>query len=132
MPEDDRALAARGVEDRADVVGPLLEARDVRDPVGQPRASLVESDEPGERQEALPLPERVRCVEVVVQIQVGDRARGEHQVDVGLAAHLVRDVDVPALRIARPRVLHPSSCSSTPHDRKVGAIRCGIVTLVMG
>ena len=44
--EEHRALGAGGVHDRSHVIHSLLEGRDVTNSIGEPRATLVEADEP--------------------------------------------------------------------------------------
>ena len=101
MPEQRSALGADRLEDRADVVHPLLEGRQlgVGDAVGEPRAALVEEDEAREGGEAL---EEVHHRRLLPHhLDVRDPARHIDEVARTVARDLVRDVEVPAARVAR-------------------------------
>ena len=96
--EDRGAAAPGGVHDRPDVVGALLERGSVRRPVGQPRAALVEADEPGERRQRL---DELRLGRLLpVEVEMGDGSRCPDEVDGPGPRHLVGDADRSAGGVA--------------------------------
>ena len=102
------------VHDRADVVHPLLQDRQLvhGHPVGEPGAALVEDDQPCERREP---PAKGRLERIVPgELDVRGPARHEHEVDGPVADHLVGDVDVAALGVPGLR----RHCVSVLHARR--------------
>ena len=98
VAEQRGAFGADGVHDRADVVHPRLEVVDSAVAVGEPRASLVEADEPRERRQ--PLEEGGVARLFPVELEVTGEPGHEDEVERPVARHLVRDGDVAALRVA--------------------------------
>ena len=97
VAEERRRLASGRVHDGAHVVHARLEVGEADAPVGEPRPPLVEADQPGERPEAL---EEVSVRRALpVDLEVGEEALHEHEVERAVARHLVGDVDVPAARV---------------------------------
>jgi hypothetical protein len=94
------SLRSDGIHHSPNVVHPLLQDRDLGrgHPVGQPGSALVEDDQPGERSQ--PTPEGGLRGVVPGQLDVGDPAGNEDEVDRPLADDLVGDVDLAALGIS--------------------------------
>jgi hypothetical protein len=100
-------VRANGVHHRPDIVHSRLERRRAADTIGHTRSPLVEADQPRER---LDLPEeRGACRDGCFELEVTDESRNEDDVKGAIAADLVSDVDVAALRVARLRLAHATS-----------------------
>ena len=94
--EQHGALRANRVHHGAHVVHPGLEVRQMMrvDPVGKPGAALVEQDEAAEGTEP---PQQMGVARVLpMDVQVGDEAGHEHQVDRPVADHLIGDPNITA------------------------------------
>ncbi len=98
VPEHGGAFGADCVHDGADVVHPRLEVVDSAVAVGEPRASLVEADEPRERRQ--PLEEGGVPRLFPVELEVAGKPGHEDEVERPVACDLVRDRDIAALRVA--------------------------------
>jgi len=81
-----------------EVLHALLERRDLAHRIREPRAALVEQDEPGERRQAVQHARHDGHLPVVLHVR--DEAGDEHQIEGPVAHHLVGDVHVAALRVA--------------------------------
>ena len=92
-------LRAGGVHHGEDVVHHLLVGADLEDPVGEPRAAPVEDDQARERRD--PVEERLVRRPPLVLLEVRHVARREDEIDRPVAEHLVRDVELAALRVSR-------------------------------
>ena len=91
------ALGADRVHHRAHVVHPFLE-RDRSDvAIGETEAALVEADQTAERRQ--PAEEAGDRRVLPLDVEMAREPLHQHQVEVALAEHLVRDVHVPALRV---------------------------------
>ena len=106
-----RAFGTDCVHHRSDVVHPFFERhrRDVA--VGEAEAALVETDEPAERSQAA---EEARDRRVLpLDVEVTREALDQHEIEVTLADHLVRDVHPAALPRIRPEVAASCCCLHT-------------------
>jgi hypothetical protein len=103
-PEQSRALGARGVHDRPDVVDPLLERGRLGDGVGEPGPALVEEDQARESAEALE--EASEWKRVPLKLEVGGEPEDEDDVDRPLAYDLVGDRGVARFGIPCRRSHH--------------------------
>jgi hypothetical protein len=102
--EERRGLHSGRVHHRADVVHALGEAPEADVPVRESRAAFVEVDEPREPGEFLiEAPEGRHLPD---QLEVGDEAGDEDDVDRAVADDGVRDVDVARLRVPDLRLKH--------------------------
>ncbi len=114
-----RPLRADGVHHRPDIVHPLLEGGSGSHRVRQPRAALVEHDQPGEAGQ--PLQEARDRRLGPLEVEVREPAPHVDEVEWALAQYLVGDVDIAALRVAclgsRHRGVFGQSASRPPADR---------------
>src|SRR5262249_35393432 len=85
------------LQDGTDVIDALLQGRDGRRPVGQPRSTPVEANEPAERAHPLEQPHPVGTLPGEVEMQ--NRSGRPEEVQRTIADDLVGDVDVAALRV---------------------------------
>ena len=85
-------LAADGVQDRADVVHPLLERRRAGDAVGHAHPALVEEDQARELGQALAVAPELR--QLPADLEVREATLGVDEVDGPVADDAVGDVDV--------------------------------------
>ena len=116
-PDDRRTVGSGRLQDGNRVVDLGLEVGELVEGhrIGESRASAVEVDQPAER--AQPPKEPGEVGEVPHRLDVVDPRVDQEDVEVALAHHLVRDVDVTVLRVPRPRkVGHPLIlCFAYPH-----------------
>jgi hypothetical protein len=103
-PVDDGAVESDLVHDCTDVVRSLFERGDSGRPVREPSPPLVEADEAGERAPRFDLTSERS--EVPPQVEMGDRARREHDVDRSFARDLKRDLNVATAGEPDRRALH--------------------------
>ena len=96
-----RAPAGSRFHHRLQVAHRLLQARRVAGPVGKPLAALVEDDQPREGGQAAQKARRRRILPQ--QLDVGDEARHQDQVERTFAVHLVGDVDSVGVGVAGER-----------------------------
>src|SRR5215472_9538637 len=114
------ALGADRVHHGAHVVHPLLEGRNVDDPVREPGSALVEGDKTGERGQALTEPDNARLERPELPVLEMRVATGhEHDAESTFAGHLVRNADVTALSVARQFAHGATSDLPVPALRKV-------------
>ncbi len=99
-PEQHRAFAARSLHDRPQVVHPLFEGGEVvgRHAVGEARAPLVPHDHPTQRAQPLH-PADVGGVVEPSCLHRPHPPRGDQDVGLALAGHLVGQPDVPVPRV---------------------------------
>jgi hypothetical protein len=110
---------ADGVHHRANVVHARLERRRSADRIGHARASLVEPDQPAERAQSLE--KRGKGQHLPVELEVRHVPGYEHEVERALAADLIGDVHVAALRVADFRHFHAESVAGRRGgDKRVG------------
>ena len=95
--EEGGPLDSDRIHDGPHVVHAVLERVDPGDPVGEPRAPLVEADEP--REGAQPLEEVSRPRVLPLVFEMGHEAGDEDEVDRPGARDLVGDVEIAALRV---------------------------------
>ncbi len=107
--EQDGALGPSGVHHRPEVLHPVLHRRQRlgRHRVGQSGAGLVEQDQPRPLRQAVEEPRE--GWDVPREIEVRPRAGRQNQIEGALPDDLVRDVQVPRLRVSRPRIHAPQS-----------------------
>jgi hypothetical protein len=106
-----------------DVVDLLLHRGIVLRPIGEPRPSRIDHDQPREGRQATQEPREARLLPVVVDVR--EQPRDEHEVDRPAADHLIGDVDIAALRVLNPRTVHrptvsrPARGAATPPARGI-------------
>ena len=130
--EERRPLDRGGIHDRADVVHPRLERRQVRlvDPIREAGAATVEDDDPRERPEP-PQATRER-LDTPHVLDVRGEARHVHQVERPVAEDLVGDVRaVRRLDVARLGSLHTLSLARIQWTRTNVQPRNGRVSATM-
>src|SRR4051794_723553 len=93
------ALAAGCVHHGPHVVHALLECGRLADRIRQAGPAAIEVDHPGKRGQ--PAQKARRLLQLPDQLEVAREAAHEHEVEIPFAEHLVGDVDVAALRVAR-------------------------------
>src|SRR5439155_12715053 len=96
-PEERGAVDSDRVHDGPHVVHALLERVDSAETVREPRAALVEADEPRERAQPLEEVGRPRVLPLV--FEMGHKAGDEDEVKRPRARDLVGDVEIAALRV---------------------------------
>ena len=95
--EERGSLGAHGIHHGPHVIHPLLERRDAANAIGEPRAALVEPDEPRERAQALEEAGRPRMLPLIFQVR--HEAGDDDEVERPASRHLVGDVQTAALRV---------------------------------
>ncbi len=96
-PHQDRSFHARGIHDRTQVIHPIFQRWDIRDPIGQSSSPFVEGDDARESGQSSP----ILSVHWIVpnQIDVRDETLGHNKVERPLPKHLIGDVDIAAPRV---------------------------------
>ena len=93
-------LASDCIHDRPHVVHAGLEIGQPDTSIRQPRPALVEADQP--REGSKPAEEARQLGVFPLDLEVREESGDEHEVERPAARDLVRDVDVPALRVPDP------------------------------
>ena len=108
----------RGVHHRAHIVHARFETGQVVrvDTVGKTRAALVEQDQPRERRK--PLQEPAVAFVFPVQVEIGNEARHEDEIERSLAYHLVGDPHVAAraYRVSGSATVSPRRKANATND----------------
>ena len=106
IAEQRGTLRADGVHDSAHVVHSRLQIGKSSGPVGEPRSSLVEANQPRERRESAEKMRRASLVPVVLEMR--NEPRHQHQVARPVADNLIGDIHPPALRVPSLRMHQPT------------------------
>ena len=117
VAEERRGLAPGRVHDGTHVVHARLEVRQPDAAVGEPRASLVEADQPCERPE--PLEEVGVGRALPVDLEVGEEPLDEYEVEGAVAGDLVGDVHLAAARVP-DRAAHPGRIARRREEQVSG------------
>ncbi len=108
--EQSSALRPDRVHDGANVVHPGLQRRRAAHPVGHAGSALVEANQPARGRQ--PLEERDKTLHPPGDLDVSDEPGNEDEIERSSARHLVRDVDIPALRVMGLGHFHERSVST--------------------
>src|ERR687895_2083676 len=95
--QESGTLRSHRLHDGQDIVHLLLEGRKSPDTVGQPRAALVQHDQPGER--CQPFEKSSVGGLFPLSLDVAEEAAEKHEIDRGIAKYLIGNVRLAALRI---------------------------------
>ena len=123
VPLPERLVAGR-IEHGHEVADALVHRRRLGDAIREPEPAWVYHDEPREAREPSEEAGRARVLPLVLEVR--ERPGGEEQVRPLVAHDLVRDRDVPVVRVRGLRPIHSGMVSRPPGAAQDGRTSVGV------